>query len=244
MVADVQDEAGREIARQSGGVYVRADVSREADVAALVDQAVARYGALDCIFNNAGFAYDFRPIDQTPEHEFDRQMEVLVKGVFLGVKHAARVMKPRGAGVILNTGSVAGLQAGYSNHVYAAAKAAVIQLTRSTAMELGEAGIRVNCICPGGIVTPIFAGAMGVAGGAEATFPVLQQALAASQPIRRAGLPEDIANAAVFLASDEASFVNGHAFVVDGGLTGGRPYSVSEKMWAQLRAALAGNPQV
>jgi NAD(P)-dependent dehydrogenase (short-subunit alcohol dehydrogenase family) len=155
------------------------------------------------------------------------------------MKHAAPIMKRQRAGSIINTASVAGLQAGYGPHVYSAAKAAVIHLTRSVAMELGESGIRVNCICPGGIATPIFGEAVGVSGAAaDAVAEKMKTLLAARQPIRRAGLPDDIARAALWLASDDAGFVTGHALTVDGGLTGGRLWSVVQEGRQQLRAAL------
>ena len=121
-------------------------------------------------------------------------MGVLLRGVFLGMKHAAPIMKRQGSGSIVSTASVAGLQAGYGPHIYSAAKAAVIHLTRSVAMELGESGVRVNCICPGGIATPIFGEAVGVSGAeADRVAETMKTLLVARQPIQRAGLPEDIA---------------------------------------------------
>jgi NAD(P)-dependent dehydrogenase (short-subunit alcohol dehydrogenase family) len=166
-------------------------------------------------------------------------MGVLLRGVFLGMKHATPIMKRQGSGSIISTASVAGLQAGYGPHIYSAAKAAVIHLTRSVAMELGESGVRVNCICPGGIATPIFGKALGLsAEAAEQSVETMQAMLSTFQPIRRAGLPEDVARAALWLASDDSSFVNGHALVVDGGLTGGRMWSVAEEQRGVLRSAL------
>lgn len=224
IAVDVQDAAGETLASELGAavLYHHADVSREAEVAAAVDRAVSAFGALDVCFNNAGFGGTRGPIAEIPADEFDRTVAVLLRGVFLGIKHAARVMTPRGRGSIISTASVAGLQAGYGPHVYSMCKAGVIQLTRTTAMELGEVGVRVNCICPGGIATPLL----------EQAFPDVTDAaalvrsfLTTAQPIRRAGQPRDIADAALFLASDAADFVNGHALVVDGGLTGGRQWS-------------------
>jgi len=166
-------------------------------------------------------------------------MGVLLRGVFLGMKHAAPVMKKQGSGSIISTASVAGLRTGMASHTYSAAKAAVIHLTRSVAMELGESGVRVNCICPGGIATPIFGKAFGLDDdGADRVARMMRTPLAQMQPIRRAGLPDDIAQAALWLASDDSSFVNGHALVVDGGITGGRMWSEVEQRRAALRAAL------
>ena len=241
LVADVQDEKGAKLAAELGSsaAYRHADVARESDVKALVDEALSRFGRLDCIFNNAGLAGVAGPIEQTPLEGFEATMGVLLRGVFLGMKHAAPVMKKQGSGSIISTASVAGLQAGMASHTYSAAKAAVIQLTRSVAMELGEAGVRVNCICPGGIATPIFGKAFGLDDdGADRVAKMMRTALAQLQPIQRAGLPDDIAQAALWLASDDSSFVNGHALVVDGGLTGGRKWSEVEQRRAALRAAL------
>ena len=241
LCADVQDEKGAKHAEELGAsaAYRHADVSRESDVKALIDDAVKRFGRLDCIFNNAGLAGVGGPIEETPAEGFDATMSVLLRGVFLGMKYAAPAMKQQKSGSIISTASVAGLRTGMAPHTYSAAKAAVIHLTRSVAMELGESGVRVNCICPGGIATPIFGKAFGLDDeGADRVARMMRMPLAQMQPIRRAGLPDDIANAALWLASDDSSFVNGHALVVDGGLTGGRMWSEVEERRAALRAAL------
>jgi NAD(P)-dependent dehydrogenase (short-subunit alcohol dehydrogenase family) len=170
---------------------------------------------------------------------FDETIGVLLRGVLLGMKHAAPVMKRQGGGSIVNTASVAGLRAGFGPHVYSAAKAAVIHLTRTVAMELGEHNVRVNCICPGGIATPIFGKGLGMSvEQADAIVPLMKGVLENIQPIKRSGLPEDIAQAALWLASDDSTFVNGHALVVDGGLSGGRSWSESQFRRAALRQAL------
>jgi NAD(P)-dependent dehydrogenase (short-subunit alcohol dehydrogenase family) len=241
VVADVQDDRGARLAAELGksASYLHADVSQEAQVSGAIAHAVSRFGRLDCLFNNAGAGGVAGPIEEIPADGFDHTMGVLLRGVFLGIKHAAPVMKRQGGGSIISTASVAGLQAGYGPHVYSAAKAAVVHLTRSVAMELGESGVRVNCICPGGIATPIFGSALGLAGPeADRVAELMKTLLATRQPIQRAGLPEDIARAALWLASEESSFVNGHALIVDGGLTGGRMWSVVQEQRQQLRAAL------
>jgi NAD(P)-dependent dehydrogenase (short-subunit alcohol dehydrogenase family) len=151
-------------------------------------------------------------------------------------------MKRRGSGSIISTASVAGLRAGYGPHVYSAAKAAVVQLTRSVGMELSESGVRVNCICPGGIATPIFGKSFGLSPeAADQTVGIMKEALAALHPIGRSGLPDDIAHAALWLASDDSSFVNGHALVVDGGLISGRKWSEVQQGRVMLRAVLGLN---
>jgi NAD(P)-dependent dehydrogenase (short-subunit alcohol dehydrogenase family) len=143
-------------------------------------------------------------------------------GPILGMKHAAPIMREQRAGVIISTASIAGIKAGYGPHVYTAVKSAVINLTRSVAQELGPYNIRVNAICPGGIATPIFAGQLALRKGGNTDYAAaVKPFLERMQPIPRAGEPTDIANAACFLASDEASFISGHALVVDGGVTAG-----------------------
>jgi NAD(P)-dependent dehydrogenase (short-subunit alcohol dehydrogenase family) len=243
--ADIQDERGRRLAGELGprAAYVHADVSREADVKAAIGEAVARFGRLDCLFNNAGYVGVGGGIEAIDTAGFDETIGILLRGVFLGMKHAAPVMKRQGSGSIISTASVAGLRTGFGPHVYSAAKAAVIHLTHSVAMELGESGVRVNCICPGGIATPIFGKAFGAPERADEIAGLMKGVLPQMQPIRRSGLPDDIAQAALWLASDEAGFVNGHALVVDGGLVGGRQWSEVLERRAMLRTALGLEPQ-
>lgn len=226
VVADLQDAKGHTLVDTLGGaaVYQHADVAEEHDVKAAIGRALDEFGRLDCMFNNAGFGGTVGPIESTPVEEYDRTMNVLLRGVFLGMKHAAPVMKAQGSGSIISTASVAGLGGGRGPHIYSAAKAAIINLTRSVALELGESGVRVNCICPGGIATPLLAKGLG---GSDDAVDLVRGALANLQAIKRSGIPEDIANAALWLASDESSFVNGHALVVDGGLTAGTMWSAT-----------------
>jgi NAD(P)-dependent dehydrogenase (short-subunit alcohol dehydrogenase family) len=244
-IADIQDERGRRLAGELGdrAAYVHTDVRREPDVQAAVAETVKRFGRLDCVFNNAGYGGVGGRIEAIDIAGFDTTIGVLLRGVLLGMKHAAPVMKRQGGGSIISTASVAGLTAGWGPHVYSAAKAAVIQLTKTVAMELGEHNVRVNCICPGGIATPIFGKGLGMsAEDADAIVPQMKGILEGLQPIKRSGLPDDIAQAALWLASDEATFVNGHALVVDGGLTGGRSWSESQLRRAALRQALGLPP--
>lgn len=243
VIADIQDERGRRLAEELGegavASYHHTDVLREGDIAGVLDHALATFGRLDCLFNNAGIPGRGGPIESIPVEGFDAAIGVMLRGAFLGMKHAAPIMKRQGSGSIISTASVAGLRTGFAGHPYSAAKAGIIHLTQSVAMELGEAGVRVNCICPGGIATPIFGKAAGLpTEAAEGTVEPIKAVLAYAQPLRRAGLPEDIARAALWLASDESSFVNGHALVVDGGLIGGRLWSEVEARNAQLVAAM------
>ena len=221
LVADLNTDTGAEtvaLAEQAGHrgrtQFLRTDVAEEAQVQVAIERAQAAWGRLDCVFNNAGLAGAIGPITHIEVEHWDFTMRVLLRSVFLGMKHAAPIMKRQGSGSIISTASVAGLRTGLGPHVYSAAKAAVIHLTHSVAMELGENGIRVNCICPGGIATPIFGKAFGVdADRADATIPLIKGVLETMQPIRRSGLPEDIAQAALWLACDDSTFANGHALV-------------------------------
>jgi NAD(P)-dependent dehydrogenase (short-subunit alcohol dehydrogenase family) len=198
-------------AGQSGAVrFLRTDVTQERDVEALIKLAPAEFGHLDCVFNNAGVAGAMGPITHIEAADWDFTFDVLVRAVFFGLKHGARVLKQQGqGGAMINTGSIAGLNGGDGPQAYSAAKAAVINLTRAVAVELAPNKVRVNCICPGGILTPLIH-----RGSPEAFQPLMEK----MQPWPEAGLPEHIAAAALFLASDDARFVTGEALVVDGGL--------------------------
>jgi NAD(P)-dependent dehydrogenase (short-subunit alcohol dehydrogenase family) len=246
VVCDLLDAEGQKLVAQLGSAarYVHTDVTREADVVAALTAATEHFGRLDCLFNNAGAVGVDGPIADTDVDGLQRTVALLFSAVVLGIKHAAPMMRVRGSGSIINTASVAGLQAGFGPHVYSAMKAAVIQLTKSVATELGELGIRVNCICPGGIVTPIFGRAFAMDDAlVQERTALLNEPFAMMQPIRRPGQPRDIAHAALWLASDASSFVNGHALVVDGGLTAGRGWSETMGAFDGLRERLGAPPR-
>lgn len=232
---------GEALAKQLGPVCIfrQTDVTVEAQMQALIAFAVEKFGRIDCLFNNAGGPAQTGGIEGLDVERFDAAMATLVRSVMLGMKHAAPVMKKQGSGSIINNGSIAGRLAGFSSSVvYGAAKAAVIHLTKCVAMELGESNVRVNSISPGAIATGIFGKALGLAtDAAEATPAVMREVFKTAQPIPRAGLPDDIAQAAVFLASDESSFVNGHDLVVDGAVTGGRNWSQQQQGYVAMRKA-------
>jgi NAD(P)-dependent dehydrogenase (short-subunit alcohol dehydrogenase family) len=232
VIADLQEKKGSELAKSLGesASFQTTDVSSEADFQKLVQVTVERFGRLDCLYNNAGFGCGIRPITETPIEEFDIQIAVLLRGTFLGIKHAGAVMKRQKSGTIVNTSSVAGIAGGYANHVYSAAKAGVISFTRTSALELGEVGVRVNCICPGSILTPIFF--HGIPLSEEEQRQALGTVAAAlgRNPLARPGTPDDIANLALWLASDDSSFVNGQAIVVDGAMTSGVRWS-DQQAW-------------
>jgi NAD(P)-dependent dehydrogenase (short-subunit alcohol dehydrogenase family) len=217
VVADLNEGTAKETLEEAGKLgaaervrFVRTDVAEETDVAAMIACATDEFGRLDCVFNNAGLGGALGSVLETEVEDWDFTFAVLVRGVFLGIKHGARVMKEQGeGGSIINTASVAGLSGGAGPIAYSAAKAAVINLSRAAAVELAEHRIRVNAICPGGIVTPL------IHRGNESTA---RQRMASLQPWPEAGEGEHIAGAALFLASRDSEFVTGEALVVDGGL--------------------------
>jgi NAD(P)-dependent dehydrogenase (short-subunit alcohol dehydrogenase family) len=222
VIADMQVEAGQALAARypEQAVFACTDVCFEEQVRDAVELATGRWGRLDCLFNNAGFGGVSGEIHEIDVVEpYQRTVAAMMTGPILGMKYAAPVMKRQGSGSIITTASVAGMGGGYGPHVYSAVKSAVINLSRSVAQELGPFKVRVNTVCPGFINTPIFAGQLALRDRdrdfGELTRPVSRYA----QPIDRPGLPEDIANAVCFLASDESDFITGHALVVDGGLT-------------------------
>ena len=238
VLADIQDDRGELLAAELGddARYVRCDVTSEPQVAGVVDTAVEQFGRLDCMFNNAGIVGAHGGIDEIPLEEYEYTMAVLLRSVFLGMKHAARVMKPQASGVILTTTSIGGLQGGLGPHVYGAAKAAVVALTKNVAAELGAWSIRVNAIAPGKILTPM--NAANIVGDPDA-MDEAREAFATRTPLRgRIGEAFDIAHAALWLASDDAGFVSGHTLVVDGGLTTGSKENVApgeHGRWASRR---------
>jgi NAD(P)-dependent dehydrogenase (short-subunit alcohol dehydrogenase family) len=188
------------------------DVSSEEDLAGAIAHANERYGSLDVMCNNAGVAGPSRGILETTIEDWDNAFAVLMRGVFLGTKQAAVAMRESGAGgSVVNTASVAGLVGGAGSACYAAAKAAVIQFTRYAAVDLASERIRVNAICPGGILTPL-AVPRGLSG------QQMGEIMDGMQPWPRHGSPDDVAQVAVFLASDAAEFITGADVVVDGGL--------------------------
>jgi len=220
VIADMQEERGRVLAESLGDAtrFASIEVRQEDDVKRAVELAAGTWGRLDCIFNNAGFGGVLGPIESIPVEEFDMTMDVLVRGVFLGVKHAAPIMKRQGSGSIINTGSIAGLMAGRGPHIYSVAKAAVVHLTKCVAMELAEHSIRVNAVCPGYIATPLSANTVG---RPDTLIEQRVEGYESRQPIPRVGRPQDIAELALWLASDRSTFVTGQALAVDGGVTAG-----------------------
>ncbi len=219
---------------------LRTDVARESDVAALVVAAVESFGRLDVMVNNAGVGDGNPSVLDFDAERLTHSIGVLFYGVVFGIKHAARAMAPRGAGSIVNIASIAGISTHInSGHIYSAAKAAVVHLTKTSALELASRDVRVNCICPGYIATPHFGRGMGLAGAElSASVEAARAAFVDLQPLRRAGRPEDIAAAATWLSSQDASFITGHALVVDGGASVGGDWDPAKGRGRAVRRAL------
>ena len=233
---------GEALARKLGdnGHFVRADATLESDWVRVVNEAKTRFGRIDCLFNNAGGPAPTGSITSVPVDGFDAAMALLVRSVMLGMKHAAPVMIAQKSGSIVNNASIAAHLAGYSSSmIYGAAKAAVKHLTTCAGMELGEHNVRVNSVSPGAIATGILAKALGMeAKTADAIAEKMKDGFAKAQPVPRAGLPDDIAQCVVWLASDRASFINATDIVVDGGVIGGKNYSMHQEQLRQTKQAL------
>jgi len=221
LLGDIQEGPGRALADELGDSarFLRCDVTREDDVAALVDAAQTEFGRLDIMFNNAGIVGAVGPIDTTDSAEWQATLDVLLNGVFYGLKHAARVMKPQGSGAIISMSSTAGIMGGLGPHAYAACKHAVVGLTKNVAAELCRHGIRVNAIAPAGMATAMVANVM--TGDPDNLAEARHQLARTSPLVDRAGLPEDVANAALWLASDESGYTSGHVLTTDAGITTG-----------------------
>ena len=226
VAADVQDEKGAMLEKRFPDTlrYIHCDVTSEADIAAACALAASAFGGLDILFNNAGHAGLPGGVETMTAEGWDAVFVLLVRGPALGMKHALPLMRARGGGSIINTASIAGLQAGWGPLAYSTAKGAVVHMTKCAAAELSPQNIRVNAICPGLIATSIFGTALGLPrDAADQMAAMVAERAAGVQPIPKAGLPADIAAAALYLASDDSAFVSGTHIVVDGAITvGGR----------------------
>jgi meso-butanediol dehydrogenase / (S,S)-butanediol dehydrogenase / diacetyl reductase len=227
MCADINADGAEAVARQiadTGGEAesIKVDVAVEAEVKEMVAQTVARWGRLDVLYNNAGIGYGM-PVTQISEEDWDRLMDINLKGVFLGCKHAIPEMLKNGGGSIVSTASDAGLVGTAMLSPYCASKGGVVLFTKSLAVEWGAMGIRVNCVCPGVIRTPILDPFLATAQAAGASAEEVWARMARVHPVGRVGEPEEVGRAVAFLASDEASFITGVALPVDGGFQAGPP---------------------
>ena len=223
VLGDIQDEAGEGLATALGGasqaIFRHCNVTEEAEVQALVEAAVSEFGQIDVIFNCAGIVGAVGPMSTTPAEEWKLTIDIMVNGVFYGMKHASRYMKEAGSGSIISMSSTAGVMGGLGPHAYAAAKHAVVGMTKNLAAEVGGYGVRVNCIAPAGMATPMVADVMT---GDHQNLEETIATLAALSPLKgRAGLAQDVANAALWLASDESGYTSGLTLTVDAGATTG-----------------------
>jgi NAD(P)-dependent dehydrogenase (short-subunit alcohol dehydrogenase family) len=224
VLADIDESRGERLAAELGERtrFARTDVCVAEDVERAVQVSLHAFGGLDVMFNNAGVPGSVGGIEEIDVESWDRTIAVHLRGVFLGIRAAARIMRPQGHGSIINTSSIAASRANMAGHDYSAAKAAITHLTETTANELGEHGVRVNAVCPGAIATSIFGRAAGLdSEAAQRTIEFMSAALSDAAPIRRAGRPADIAEMVLWLASDCSAFVTGQAIAVDGGLLTG-----------------------
>lgn len=221
VMGDIQADRGAEIAAELGDAarFVTCNVTSEDDIANLVDTAVAEFGRLDIMYNNAGIVGAVGPIATTPADEWKFTVDILLNGVFYGCKHAARVMMPQGSGSIVSMASTAGIMGGLGPHCYTACKHAVVGLTKGVAAELCHNNIRVNCIAPAGMATAMVAN---VSTGDHTNIEEAKKILAGNSPLKgRPGLAEDVVNAALWLASDESGYTSGHCLTTDAGITVG-----------------------
>ena len=223
VLGDIQDLPGEALAASLGGsahaVFRHCNVTSEAEVEALVEAAVSEFGQIDVMFNCAGIVGAVGPMSTTPADEWKLTIDIMISGVFCGMKHASRHMKEAGSGSIISMSSTAGVMGGLGPHAYTAAKHAVVGMTKNLAAEVGGFGVRVNCIAPAGMATPMVAE---VITGDHHNLDDTIAALAEGSPLKgRAGLAEDVANAALWLASDESGYTSGLTLTVDAGATTG-----------------------
>lgn len=222
LAADVQAEAGEALAQRFSGVvkFQRCDVTQTAQLRAAIDGAAAHFGGLDILFSNAGAGGSLAGVENFDEAAWDATQALLLKSVAAGAAYAVPHMRRRGGGSIINTSSVSALQAGYAPLCYSVAKAGVLHFTRVAAAELAPQRIRINAIVPGFIATNIFGGIMNLSAEQAREFVAqIAERSGTANPVGRSGLPRDIAEAALFLASDAAGFMTGTHLTVDGGLT-------------------------
>jgi NAD(P)-dependent dehydrogenase (short-subunit alcohol dehydrogenase family) len=242
VIADVQDNLGERVTDRLGdrARFVHCDVTQEADIEAAVALADTTWGRLDLMFNNAGRGGDQNPIATMPLEGWDGTMNLLLRSVMLGIKHATPIMKHQGFGSIVSTASVAGLVPGSTATAYSVAKSAVIFLTKCAAIELAAHGIRVNCICPGFIATPIFTRNADLPSQVvERVVDDIGPTLQSRQPLPKTGRTDDIANGVLYLADDHAGFVTGVAFPIDGGFAAGTHPGQREALWEPIRSTVA-----
>ena len=240
VVSGRRQAEGQAVAKSLGkhAIYVASDVADDEQVKKLIETSVNEFGRIDCMFNNAGIPGKAGSLEDLEADQINSELAILINGVLYGMKHVAPIMKKQGSGAIINTGSIAGQRAGYGvSMVYSLAKAAVIHASKCAAMELAEHKIRVNSVSPGAIVTGIFGKAFGLSdtqADADGATNGLLDRFNTAQPYPRAGIADDVAQAALFLASDSSEFVTGTDILVDGGMIAGRRWSEAMAGWEGL----------
>ena len=248
IAADIDAAGGEDLASTSNGKihFKHTDVCSVDDIKALMDFAAAKTGGIDIVFNNAGAGGDKAPIDEIEAEGWDRTMNLLLRSVAMGIRHATPHMIGREGASFVNTASVASLAAGFSPTAYAVAKAGVLHLSKVAATDLAKHNIRCNAICPGFIKTNIFSSSIDIAPEkVEQANAIIHEIANHTQPVKRGGEPEDIANMVAFLSSKDASFITGSHFVVDGGITTGQPRAWDENapgIFETLQAFADANP--
>jgi NAD(P)-dependent dehydrogenase (short-subunit alcohol dehydrogenase family) len=243
VISGRRENEGKKIVNQLGErcQFIQCDVLHEDQICTLVEQTFNHYGKIDAIFNNAGAPDFVRNIEDISYDKIRQSLDLLLTSVIIGTREAARIMGKQKYGSIVNTASIAGHWGGCGGSVYSAAKAGVIHFSKVTSLELAKCNVRVNSISPGAIITEIFG--VGQKLSAE-KLPLSDEHLKSSdafvdfQPIPRAGLPEDIASLAIYLASDESTFVTGQDFVIDGGLLSGRPLDLASQSFKKINSSL------
>lgn len=245
VIAGRRRDKGEQLAQSLGAAasFIRTDVTVEADVRAMIDHAVTRFGRLDCLINNAGTGSQYAGIADADLPALDATLALHLHAVLAGMKYAVPVMQAQASGSIVNVASINGVRAGLGGLYYAIAKAAAIHLTRCAAVELGEKGIRVNSLSPGPTATGIFGKGAGLQPDEADDNPAYAEAAIASvlprwQPLPHVGRTDDIAQAALFLASDVSRLITGHNLIVDGGITAGWPAAVARDDVALFRRTL------
>ena len=242
-IAGRRKEEGNAIQKRIGpnALFVKTDVLQEEEIVNLIESSVERFGRIDAFFCNAGSGGVLQKISEIKDSEFDRSVDILLKNVFFCYKHATKQMRRTGGGAIVANASVAATLGGFSSHFYSALKAAVVSLSRSVAIEVAEDNIRVNTVSPGGIATGIFGKSRGMTDAvADLVAKRVEKVFANRQPIPRAGTPDDIASAVLFLCSDEGSFITAQDLIIDGGATSGRWGETLKKANADIAKAISG----
>ena len=245
VIAARRIEEGEAIEKRLGrrALFVKTDVLQEEDIVKLIEISVERFGRIDALFCNAGSGGVLKRISDIDVSEFDQSVNILLKNIFFCYKHVTKQMRLNGGGAIVANASVAATLGGFSSHFYSALKAAVVSLSRSVAIEVAEDNIRVNTVSPGGIATGIFGKSRGMTDvDADLVATRVEKVFTKRQPVPRAGKPEDIANAVLFLCSDDGSFITAQDLIVDGGATSGRWGETLKKANADIARAISGDP--